>query len=137
MTYIVDTLTDLAGTHETNPVIFSTHVIRDNDDGTAIVTTTTHSYRPVAGVITTGDLDPGPARVRIGARYYDIDIPDWDTPIRLMPLIEAGLPVTPADEIAAVRNGGGVARIQVLTEAEYAALTSTDPETLYVVVPNP
>jgi hypothetical protein len=137
MTVISDNLTDLAGTPETQPVFFSTFALRDNADGTAIVTTTTHSYTPVDGAITTDDLDPGPARVKIGMRSYSIDIPDWGTPIRLMPLIEAGLPVSPSDEIAAVRNGGGVAIIKVLTEDEYAALTSTDPETMYVVVPNP
>ncbi|WP_280448474.1 phage upper tail fiber protein [Nocardia brasiliensis] len=137
MTVITDTLTDLAGEPEKDPIFFSTYAVRDSVDGTAIITTTTHQYLPINGVITTGNLQPGPARVRIGVHTYAIEIPEWATPIRLMPLIEAGLPVPPGDEIAAVRNGGGVARIQALTEDQYAALTSTDPATLYIVVPNP
>ncbi|MEV6555856.1 hypothetical protein AB0M22_09080 [Nocardia sp. NPDC051756] len=134
MTVITDTLTDLAGAPEKDPVFFSTYVIRDKSDGSAIVTTTTHQYLPINGVITTGNLEPGPARVRIGMQTYAIEIPDWGTPIRLMPLIEAGLPVLPGDEIAAVRNSGGVARAQRITESAYLALTAPDPETLYVVV---
>lgn len=137
MTVIQENVTSIAGIDNTTPFTFAAPVIRDNDGDTAFVTTAPTRLLPVGGVLTTPNLDPGPAVVRIGLRAYLIDIPDSSTPIRLWPLVLAGLPVPPAEEAAAVRNGGGVALIRVLTEAQYSALTSRDPETLYVVVPNP
>lgn len=136
MTVITERITDLAGTGEVDRIPFYIKAIRENADGNAIVTTVRHDYTPDAdGDITTGDLDPGPAVVRIGMVEYAIDIPDSGTPVRLWPLIEAGLPVVPAEQAHAVVNGGGVARAQRITESAYLALAAKDPETLYVVVP--
>lgn len=137
MTVISENVENIAGADNQTPFAFAAPVIRDSFDDTAFITTTPTRVMPVAGVLTTPDLDPGPAVVRIGLRTYSIEIPDSPTPIRLLPLVEAGLPIPPTEEASAVRNGGGVALIRVLTEAQYAALTSRDPETLYVVVPNP
>lgn len=136
MTVIIENLKDLAGTPETDPVFFSTFVIRDSVDGTAIITTTTHRYLPVNGVLTTGSLEPGPAKVRLGSTTYDILIPTSATPIRLMPLIEAGLPAPPTPQASVVVNGGNFARGQVMTAAQYAALTSTttpDPGSVFLI----
>ncbi|WP_159840228.1 hypothetical protein [Nocardia sp. CY41] len=137
MTVITETLTDLAGTPHTDEVFFSSYILRENDDGDAMITTSVRSYTPVNGVITTEDLDPGPARVRIGMDTYNITIPESATPVRLWPLIETGLPAPPTLVGAYVVNGGGIARVQKLTESEYAALTLPDPETEYSVVPDP
>ncbi|MFI6368722.1 hypothetical protein ACIBG0_39075 [Nocardia sp. NPDC050630] len=137
MTVISEPISNIAEADNDTDFFFSSPVLRESGDGTGMVTTTPILVNAVAGVLTTPDLDPGPTKVRIGLNSYYIVIPDSVTPVRLWPLILAGLPVPPAEEAEAVRNGGGVALITVLTEAEYAALTSVDPETLYVVVPNP
>lgn len=137
MTVITELLVDVAGTPHTDEVFFSSYILRENDDGNALVTTSVRSYTPVNGVITTEDLDPGPARVRIGVNTYDIEIPESATPVRLWPLIETGLPAPPSLVGNYVINGGGIARVQKLTQSEYAALTLPDPETEYSVVPDP
>lgn len=136
MTVISQSVTDIAGTPEVESIRFATYAIRDSSDGTSLITTKIHAYEPVAGVLTTGDLDPGPAKVIIGARAYAIEIPDSATPVQLWPLIEAGLPIPVAEEASAVRNGGGFVRGQVLTAAEYSALvaaTTPDPGSIYFV----
>lgn len=135
MTVISERFTDLAGTAQVdNIAIFATNV-RENAAGTGIVTTTRHDYTPDAtGLITTEDLDPGPAQVRIGMDTYAIDIPDSDDTIALWPLIEAGLPVDPTEQPHAVINAGGVARILRITESAYLALPVRDPDTYYVVL---
>lgn len=135
MTVISERITDLAGLGEIDVVVFYTTAIRENAAGTGTVSTRRHSYGPdETGLITTDDLEPGPAQVRFGMSAYAIDIPDFGTPIRLWPLIEAGLPIPPIEEATAVRNGGGVRLILRITEAAYLALPIKDPETLYVVV---
>lgn len=136
MTVISDQVTDLAGLGETDSIVFETFVIRDNKAGTAIVNTRRHKYAPDEdGTFTTDDLDPGPARVTlgVGGSAYDITIPDDDNEIRLMPLIEAGLPVPAVEEAAAVRNLGGVDGIRRVTQAWYDTQPH-DPATLYIVV---
>ncbi|MCM6778016.1 hypothetical protein NDR87_31025 [Nocardia sp. CDC159] len=137
MTVISQAITDIAGTPEVDSIRFATYAIRESAEGTALVTTKVHTYQPDEdGVLTTGDLDPGPAKVMIGARAYAIEIPDSATPIQLWPLIEAALPVPISEEATAVRNGGGFARGQVMTAAEYSALTSVttpDPGSMFFV----
>ncbi|WP_280371195.1 hypothetical protein [Nocardia wallacei] len=137
MTVITARITDIAGAADARKVVFYTIVPRENSDGTAIVGTKRHEYIPDdTGSITTGELDPGPAKVQIGVGTagYAIEIPDSGTPVPLWPLIQAGLPIPPIEEATAVRNGGGVRRIQRITEAAYLELPIKDPETLYVVV---
>lgn len=136
MTVISQPITDIAGAPEADTIRFATYAIRDSADGASIITTKVHAYEPTAGVLTTDDLDPGPAKVIIGAHAYAIEIPDSATPILLWPLIEAGLPVPITEEASAVRNGGGFVRGQVMTASEYSALvasTTPDPGSMFFV----
>lgn len=133
MTTISESLRDIGGVNETDPVVFYVDTIRENASGTGTTTTHTHTVRPINGVVTTEDLDPGPARVRIGLVTYPIVIPDSVTTVRLWPLIDASVP-PPAITNLFVRNGGGVARQVALTAAEYAAIPTPDPETVYFVI---
>lgn len=130
MTVIQESVRTIGGADNDSLFSFAS-LLRDSSDDTALVTTTAVLVTPKDGVLTTPDLDPGLASVIVGGKSYSITIPDSDTPIRLWPLIEAGLPIPPSEEASAVRNGGGVARVQVITEAAYAALTTPDPETAY------
>lgn len=134
MTVISEPVEDIGGADDNTQFEFSSPILRESDDGLGLITR--RPVRVVAedGVLTTPELDPGPALVRIGGRAYDIEIPDSDTPVRLWPLIETGLPIPPEEEASAVVNGGGVARIQKLSQAAYDAIPTPDPETLYIVV---
>lgn len=133
MTTISEPLADIAGVDEADPITFYLDVIRENANGTGTVTTKIHQVWPIDGVVTTEDLDPGPARVRIGLVTYPIVIPDSVTPVRLWPLIDASIPA-PRTTNLFVRNGGGISRAQRISAAGYAALVTPDPETLYFVV---
>lgn len=134
MTVISEHVDNIAGADDGTVFVFASILLRDSDDGTSLITTTPTRVTPVAGVLTTPDLDPGAAKVSIGlSRAYQIDIPDSPTPIRLWPLIEAGLPVPPAEEATAVRNFGGIAGAKRVTLAEYQAMPTPDLETLFVV----
>ncbi|WP_330253157.1 hypothetical protein OG874_00630 [Nocardia sp. NBC_00565] len=136
MTVISEPIEDIGGADNKTNFEFSSAIVRENNAGTGLIT-----RRPVFlvaedGVLTTPDLDPGMATVRIGQRAYLIDIPDSGTPVRLWPLIEAGLPIPPEQEATAVINGGGVARVQAMTAAEYSDLTSSttpDPGSTFFV----
>lgn len=134
MTVISEPVAHIAGADDRTAFEFSSPILRENDAGTGTVTRAPVHLVAEEGVLTTPDLDPGPATVRIGQIAYQIEIPDSVTAVRLWPLIEAGLPVPPEEEAAAVRNGGGIARAQRITESAYAALATPDPETLYLVV---
>lgn len=133
MTTITESLRDIGGVNERDAVTFYIDTIRQNADGTGTVTTTAHRVAPINGTVTTEDLDPGPARVRIGLITYPIVIPDSVTPVRLWPLLDASVPPPPITNLF-VRNGGGVSRVQALTAAAYAALPTPDPETIYFVI---
>ncbi|PSR64012.1 MULTISPECIES: hypothetical protein [Nocardia] len=136
MTVISDKITDIAGLGETDNVVFETITIRDNIGETAIVTTRRHSYAPGEdGTFTTDDLDPGPARVRVGLSTYNIEIPDTSDAIRLMPLIEAALPMPPAETAAAVHNFGGVSGMKAVTQSWWDS-NPHDPATFYIVLPD-
>lgn len=132
MTVLFDDVTTIAGFADGQRIRFSVPVLRENDSGDGIITTKHHDVRPVDGTLTTPDLDAGPAKVSIGMKSYNIVIPDSPTPVRLWPLIDAGMPPPPAGTPGFVRNGGGVARVQALTQAEYDTATH-DPATLYVI----
>lgn len=136
MTVISEPIANIAGADNDTQFVFSSPVVRETDDGTGLVTIAPTFLYPVGGVLTTPDLDPGPATVRIGQTAFNIEIPDSGTPVRLWPLVEAGMPVAPAQEATAVINGGGIARVQKITESAYAALVTPDPETEYSVVPD-
>lgn len=134
MTVISEPIAHIGGADDRTAFEFSSPILRENDAGTGTITRAPVHLVAIEGVLTTPGLDPGPCTVRIGQTAYQIEIPDSPTPVRLWPLIEAGLPVPAEEEAAAVRNGGGVARIQRLTQTEYAAIVTPDPETLYVVI---
>lgn len=133
MTVISETVADIAGADDRTVFAFASATpVRTAADGTGLITGRPVLLTATGGVLTTPGLDPGPAVVRVGPRSYSIDIPDSPTPILLSPLIEAGLPVV-VDGIHAVVDGGGVRRIQRMTQAAYDALVTPDPETLYVI----
>lgn len=136
MTVIAEPIENIAGADNTTAFVFTSYVVRESDDGTALVTTRPQRYTATAGTLITHQLDAGPAVVSIDGLPYWITIPDSASPVRLWPLIEAGLPVPPTQEAEAVRDGGGIARIQRITESGYGALVTPDPETLYIVVPD-
>ncbi|MFD7045152.1 hypothetical protein [Rhodococcus jostii] len=131
MTVISEPITTLAGVSDRTPVTFYVHTLRPTFAGVGIITPTRVQVLPEGGVLTTPDLDPGPATVSWGTKSYEITIPDEDDPVALWPLIDAGMPV-PSNEAGFVRNVGGIARIARITESAYAALTTPDPETLYI-----
>ncbi|WP_040814657.1 phage upper tail fiber protein [Nocardia concava] len=134
MTVISEPIANIAGADNSTTFEFASLVLRQSASGTGTITTAPFFVQAVAGVLTTPSLDPGPALVRIGNRQYQITVPSSATPVRLWPLIQAGLPVPPTEDATAVRNGGGIARAQRITASAYAALTTPDPETLYLVV---
>ena len=137
MTVISEPVENIAGLEDGMAVTFYVENLRARASGFGIVTTDRVRVDPVGGVLTTPDLDPGPAKVRFGAHEpYDILIPDSPTPVALWPLIDAGL--THATNVpGAVRNAGGISRIERIYESQYAALSTPDPETFYVVFPDP
>lgn len=133
MTVISEPVDNIAGADSRTTFEFATLLLRESADGTGTVTTAPYFVQATDGMLTTPDLDPGPAQVRIGQRVYRIEVPDSPDPIRLWPLIEAGLPVAPVEEAAAVRNGGGARRLEVDELADYEAIAVPDPETLFFI----
>ncbi|MBF6189410.1 hypothetical protein [Nocardia farcinica] len=136
MTVISEPVASIAGADDFTAFEFAAVVLRENHAGTGLVTPRPVRLVASDGVLTTPELDPGPAIVRIGQRAYRIEIPDWPEPVRLMPLIEAGLPVQPSETASPVINAGGIRRVIDVTVSEYAALDPPDPDTLYIVFPD-
>ncbi|MDI9914360.1 hypothetical protein [Rhodococcus sp. IEGM 1379] len=112
-------------------VYFTVNERRFVSSGNYVLVKVKVKCRLVNGVLTSPDLVPGPAIAHVGTETYNIEIPDSSTPVRLWPLIDAGMP-PPTNVPGFVRNAGGIARIQRTTIAEYAAMPSKDPETLYI-----
>ncbi|MFI7527492.1 hypothetical protein [Nocardia salmonicida] len=135
MTVIADQFVDVGGHADRGALSFWAPVMRDSPLVGAIITP---QYVAVAvetdGSFTTPDFAPGPARVRIGGLAYDIVIPDDPSPIRLWPLIDAGVSVVAEREF--VRDGGGVRRAVALPQSEFDAMpTPRDPETIFFTFP--
>lgn len=128
---------DIAGADDTTQFEFTANRVGGTEVDTSFLTPRPYFMTAVDGVLTTPDFAPGPALVRVGLRTYAIVIPDSATPVRLGPLIEAGLPIPAADTARAVINAGGISRRMRVTVSEYAALVTPDPETEYSVVPDP
>lgn len=136
MTVITEPIANIAGLDAGTDVVFFVEEPRVQTSGYGIVTTKQVPVRPVAGVLTTPNLKPGAAKVQIGLSKYSIIIPDSAEAVALWPLIEAGMPVPPvADQGGFVRNAGGIARMERITESAYAALPTPDPATLYITFP--
>jgi hypothetical protein len=111
--------------------VFAFQIPEIRGDGNEVVTTRTYFVQAVNGVLTTPDLSPGPATLTVRAKEYQILIPESGSPLPIWPLIDAGMP-PPVGQPGFVRNAGGIARIQRTTVANYAAIPSKDPETLYI-----
>lgn len=128
---------DIGGTDDSTQFEFIANRLPGSETDESFVTRRPVFLTAVDGLLETPDLAPGAALVRFGIRTYAIIIPDSPTPVRLAPLIEAGLPIATEDVARAVVNGGGIARLKKVTVSEYAALVTPDPETEYSVVPDP
>lgn len=132
MTVLTATVRDIAGADDRTRFLFFVPIVR-GDGGTEVVTTRRYSASAVGGVLTTPDMEPGPAVLKLSgsATEYHITIPDSETPVQLWPLIEAA---TPPDNTAwttgFVHNADGVARVQAVPQTEYGAMVK-DPATLY------
>ncbi|WP_407107878.1 hypothetical protein [Rhodococcus aetherivorans] len=133
MTVLTANIRDIAGADAATVFTFEVPSVRAGTDGGLV---TVRSYRCTAehGVLTTEDLEPGPATLRISggrAVEYRITIPDSDTPVQLWPLIDAATePDNTAWATGFVRNGGGIARTQAIPAADYPGLVK-DPATMY------
>ncbi|BAH52305.1 hypothetical protein [Rhodococcus opacus] len=126
---------DIADVDETETVDFWCKTIRQGTTERDIVTNVRRGFPLIAGELETSNLQPGPAVVAWRDQMHQITIPDVDGEVNLWPLIDAGMTV-PTMVAGFVRNAGGVSRIARVTEAEIAELEQ-DPETFYVVMPNP
>lgn len=132
MTIIQDRLEDVAGEGLDQSVVFTIPRIRESADSTAIVTEDRHRFEVVDGELLTTDLDPGPAKVQIAGQptIYDIVIPESPTPIRLWPLIDAGMPAPPAESPGFIRSDD-TGRLLVMPTPDFNNLTTLDPMTMY------
>lgn len=134
MTILIANIRDVAGIDDRTTFTFEIPIVRGSTTG-GVVTSRQSSYRAADGVLTTDDLEPGPAVLRISGTPIDfhITIPADSDPVQLWPLIDAA---TPPDGTAwmtgFVRNAGGVARIQAVHVDEYPGLVK-DPATFYVL----
>ncbi|QRY62763.1 hypothetical protein JVX90_00350 [Gordonia sp. PDNC005] len=133
MTILFDKITDVAGADEYTPLVFWAPDLRENDSLDGMVTPKRHYVHAVDGAFTTPDLDVGPCMVQIGMMQYAFTVPQSSAPVRLWPLVDAGMPQPPVGSPGFIRNGGGVAIAKAVTAAQYATLT-VDPATLYVIV---
>lgn len=129
MTVLTGQIRDVAEFDDQSVFAFQIPEIRG--DGNEVVTTRTYFVQAVNGVLTTPDLSPGPATLTVRAKEYQILIPESGSPLPIWPLIDAGMP-PPVNQPGFVRNAGGIARVQRTTVANYAAIPSKDPETLYI-----
>lgn len=136
MTVISDTFRDIAGYGDPRALTFCAPEMEDRPVEEYVLTERIfHVAVASDGSFTTPPLAPGDTKVRIGGTAHYITVPDWpdDDPIRLGPLLAAAQPVPPAEEATAVRNYGGIAGALRITLADFAALESIDPDTLYII----
>lgn len=136
MTVIEEPIENVIGVDDNTQIEFWSPVVRSSADGAKTVTMRPYLATAVDGVLTTPDIDPGPVSVRIGQAVFHLMVPESAIPIRLLPLLEAAMPIPPAQQLDAVRNAGGIRRVAVVTESQYAALSPPDPETEYSVIPD-
>nr|WP_312638517.1 hypothetical protein [Rhodococcus qingshengii] len=141
MPAISDKLTDGAKLGVGAEIVFTVRDIRDSVAHDAILgpARTTVAVNPTTGTFTTPVLDPGPYWV--GIRWsrsnpthelYPIEVPAESGTFRLWPLIDAGAPPPAPESLGFLRSGGKLRRVEPITIAEYAALPSKDPATLYI-----
>lgn len=130
MTILFDNITDIAGANEHSPITFWVPQLRENDSGDGMITTPGVPVYAQDGAFTTPDLDVGPAIVQIGLVQYPITIPASPTPIRLWPLIDAGMPAPPAESPGFIRSDD-TGRLLVMPTPDFNNLTTLDPMTMY------
>jgi hypothetical protein len=135
MTIISESVSSIAGADSQTVFGFRSILDRRNHANTGMVTATRVTMQASAGVLTTPDLDPGETIVDVGSRTYRIIVPDSDTPVRLMPLIEEGLPVPPVQQARAVIAQGNVTTIEDVTESWWASQPHI-PGTVYIILPD-
>lgn len=140
VTVLTATIRDIADVDDRTVFTFVLPTVRETADG-GVATVRERRYTAESGVLTTGDLEPGPAVLRISGFAngdYHITIPDSDEPVQLWPLIDAATP--PEHEAwmtGYVRNAGGVARVAAMVDEEYWQLVADgldDPATVYITV---
>ncbi|WP_072814264.1 hypothetical protein [Rhodococcus zopfii] len=135
MTIVTGNIRDIAGVDDATVFTFETPTVRGGLGG-GVVTIRARRYTAEYGVLTTDDLEPGPAVLHLsgGMRAdYRITIPDSDTPVQLWPLIDAATePDNTAWMTGFMRNAGGLARGKAMPLADYASAPK-DPETLYIL----
>ena len=101
MTILTETFKNIAGQPATGTVEFVCTQIRQGSNGTSAITTSPTSVRLVNGVMTSPDLDPGAALVRLKIGEYDggsvrIVIPVSAEPVQLFPLMSMYVEDVPA-----------------------------------------
>lgn len=135
MTILTANVRDVAGADDNTIFTFEIPTVRGSADG-GIATVRACRYTARFGVITTDDLEPGPAVLRISgdpSGAYQITIPVSAEPVQLWPLIDAAVPPDEQSwSTGFVRNAGGVARIQAVHVDEYPGLVK-DPATFYIL----
>jgi hypothetical protein len=130
-----DNIANIAGAHHGQSLVFAPPAIRQNDAGNGIVSRRPQLVPPGLDGSLSFSLEPGPCTVTIGVDDFEIDVPESASPIELWPLLLAGMASPAAAVPMAVVNGGGVAIIKWLTQAEWALIAPGDPETTYLVKP--
>ncbi len=136
MTVLTTAVRDIAGADDRTIFTFEIPIVRGSTDG-GVVTVRQCRYVASGGVLTTDDLEPGPAVLRMSSGLsteYRITIPDSAEPVQLWPLIDAATP--PGESVqwgtGYVRDAGGVARVRAVPAADYPGLVK-DPATYYIL----
>lgn len=136
MTILTGFVRDIGNLDELTTFKFAVPVIRDVGDGAGVVTTRKILCQADAsGVLTTPDLDPGPAILTIQGdpQQYHITVPDSDDPVLLWPLIQAATPPEPgAWTTGFIADGGGITRAKAVPIDDYPDIPK-DPATLYII----
>ena len=138
MTVLTANIRDIAGADDATVFTFEIPTVRGGVDG-GVVTVRPRRYTAEYGVLTTDDLEPGPAVLRLSGGVnatYEIVIPDSPTPVDLWPLMDAGMPQDPAPPGRYVVNAGGVARQLWISQSEWDEIAPGDPDTTYLVYPD-
>ena len=132
MTILTASIRDVATADDRTIFTFQAPTVRESAGG-GVVTVTRGRYRAADGVLTTDDLEPGPAILHLSSGHtYHITIPESAEPVQLWPLIDAA---TPPDQSGVwgtgyVRDAGGVSRVQALPVDDYPEMVK-DPSTIY------
>lgn len=126
MTVISEPVSTIAGADNNTTFEFSSPYVRAAGDD--LVTMRPVQLAAVDGVLTTPDLQPGPAVVRVGQRVYQVNIPDEDDPIRLTDLIAEYEPLPPAvvSQAWLAAQEAGEARDQAVAAAQGISDISDD-----------